>query len=147
MTGGGGANGDGGGPAGSATNADLPPHSTDIDEECRRVVQALAAVFSADAAAAATAETRPGSADASADAVSGLAASRDVANRYLTSFQRQAVAWMVCDRLLNAGGGAGGGNSPEAVQSQFFAAQTLHAKCRTDVVQLPPDSLPVCATA
>jgi len=142
MTGGGGANGDGGGPAGSATNADLPPHSTDIDEECRRVVQALAAVFSADAAAAATAETRPGSADAAADAASGLAASRDVANRYLTSFQRQAVAWMVCDRLLNAGGGAGGGNSPEAVQSQFFAAQTLHAKCRTDVVQLPPDSLP-----
>ena len=128
--------GGGGGPAGSNRNADLPPHSTDVDEECRRVVQALDAVFSADAAAA----TSP---DATADAASGLAASRDVANRYLTSFQRQAVAWMVCDRLLNASSSsAAGTNNSAAVQSQFFAAQTLHAKCRTDVVQLPPDSLP-----
>ena len=128
--------GGGGGPAGSNRHADLPPHSTDVDEECRRVVQALDAVFSADAAAA----TSP---DATADAASGLAASRDVANRYLTSFQRQAVAWMVCDRLLNASSSsAAGTNNSAAVQSQFFAAQTLHAKCRTDVVQLPPDSLP-----
>ena len=140
MTGGGGANGAGGGPAGGTTNADLPPHSTDVDEECRRVVQALEAVFSADAAAEGS---RSGSPGAAADAASGLAASRDVANRYLTSFQRQAVAWMVCDRLLNASSGSGGsGNNPAAVQSQFFAAQTLHAKCRTDVVQLPKDSLP-----
>ena len=84
--------GGGEGPAGSNRNADLPPHSTDVDEECRRVVQALDAVFSADAAAATTAGSRSGSPDATADAASGLAASRDVANRYLTSCQRQAVA-------------------------------------------------------
>lgn len=126
-------------------NSDLPPHSTDVDEECRRVVQALEAVFSADESSAASASAAGvGASDADA---TNLAASRDVANRYLTSFQRQPVAWMVCDRLLSSNvvppaAIATAAAQAARVQSQFFAAQTLHAKCRTDVVQLPPDSLP-----
>mmetsp|Transcript_21609 Transcript_21609/g.44535 ORF Transcript_21609/g.44535 Transcript_21609/m.44535 type:complete len:1079 (-) Transcript_21609:1083-4319(-) len=131
-------------------NADLPPHSTDVDEECRRVVQALEAIFSADASASAAgaATTGSGGADAnnSSTSTTNLAGSRDVANRYLTSFQRQAVAWMVCDRLLAPDVTPIDPTNPAAqaarVQSQFFAAQTLHTKCRTDVVQLPPESLP-----
>ena len=121
-----------------AAASDLPPHSDDVDEECRRVLMALEAVFSANAA---------GLSGASAVAVAGgeggganvahLAVSRDLADRYLTSFQKQAVAWMVCDRLLTAPG-----DDAKGAQARFFAAQTLHAKCRTDVVQLPQEALP-----
>ena len=67
---------------------------------------------------------------------------------------------MVCDRLLSNDAstiptatatttttiGGGGGiieeDSTLRTQRQFFAAQTLHAKCLADVYQLPPSSLP-----
>ena len=73
------------------------------------------------------------------------------------------MAWVVCDRLLstadvnnhsNAAATAVGGvtvigntaataeDSTLRTQRQFFAAQTLHAKCLSDVYQLPPASLP-----
>ena len=127
-------------------DADLPPHSTDVDEECRRVVQALEAVFSADSSASAPTASVGAPGAGGNSSLTNLAASRDVANRYLTSFQRQPVAWMVCDRLLAPDAAPVDPGNPAAqaarVQSQFFAAQTLHAKCRTDVVQLPPESLP-----
>ena len=52
---------------------------------------------------------------------------------------------MVCNRLLSDGAGNdvnGVNNNAQRTQSQFFAAQTLHAKCLADVHQLPPLSLP-----
>jgi len=53
----------------------------------------------------------------------------------LTSFQRHSVAWLVCDRLLL--------HPTTCSYGPFFAAQTLHSKCRTDVsTQLPPEALP-----
>ena len=58
--------------------------------------------------------------------------SRELANTYLVQFQSLAVAWMVCDLLLTS----------QDLNHVFFAAQTLHTKCRTDVTQLPPESLP-----
>jgi transportin-3 len=58
--------------------------------------------------------------------------SRELANTYLVQFQSLAVAWMVCDLLLTS----------QDLNHVFFAAQTLHTKCRTDVSQLPPESLP-----
>jgi len=73
---------------------------------------------------------------------------RDVADRYLTSFQRTTVAWIVCDRLLIASDFSNNSannaveDSTLRTQRQFFAAQTLHAKCLGDVHQLPPSSLP-----
>jgi transportin-3 len=56
--------------------------------------------------------------------------SRQLADRYLTTFQSTPIAWMVCDRLL----------SSLEMNHRFFAAQTLHTKCQTDILQLPPDS-------
>ena len=65
---------------------------------------------------------------------------RRASDRGLTSFQRALVARMLCDRLLSDGAGEDD-NDAQQTQSQFFAAQTLHAKCLADVHQLPPSSL------
>jgi len=89
---------------------ELPPHSDNVEEELRRVQLALAAVFS---------PTPP------------TDWSRQLADRYLVSFQSTSVAWMVCDILLTS----------TDLNHRFFAAQTLHTKCRTDIPQLPPESL------
>ncbi len=61
---------------------------------------------------------------------------REAADRYLTTFQKSSVAWIVADRLLSQqfiNGRDVGGNS---TQIHFFAAQTLHVKCRADILQL-----------
>lgn len=101
----------------------LPPHSENVDEELHRVRLALEAIFSP--------RQQPSEPE--------WWAQRQLADRYLTSFQGTAVSWMVCDRLLQEG------DSPQdrVVQQQrrFFAAQTLHTKCRTDMHELPVDSL------
>ena len=96
---------------GGSSSSSLPPHSEDVDEELRRIQMALAAVFS---------PTPP------------TDWTRQLADRYLVSFQSTTVAWMVCDRLLS---------SPD-LNHRFFAAQTLLTKCRTDIEQLPADSHP-----
>jgi transportin-3 len=96
----------------------LPSHSTNVDEELHRVRLALGAVFS------------PGA--QSSDQQGDWFTQRQLADRYLTSFQTQPISWMVCDRLLQDG------NEQEC----FFAAQTLHTKCRVDIQELPVDSLP-----
>ena len=68
---------------------------------------------------------------------------RQLADRYLTSFQESAIAWMVCDRLLQDNFPVTDPNDVTRQQHQhFFAAQTLHTKCRADVFQLPSSSLP-----
>ena len=93
-------------------------HSLDPEQELPRVLLALQTVYA------------PGS---------GGAESRDVADRYLTSFQRSPAAWMVCDRLLQSPSSAA--TAAATSSRRFFAAQTLHAKCLRDVRQLPPEAL------
>jgi len=126
--------------AGGGGGGDLPPHSDNVDEELGRVRLALRAVF---------AQPSPTSA-ATADlhrAEQQWFQERQLADRYLTSFQSTAVSWMVCDRLLMeqgaASAGGGGGDTPAALlqQSRFFAAQTLHTKCRSEIHELPQSSL------
>jgi transportin-3 len=95
----------------------LPEHSENIDEEMHRVRLALDAVFSPQ-----TPTHEP----------TNWWEQRQLADRYLTSFQGTTLAWMVCDRLLQE-------NS--STTHRFFAAQTLHTKCRADVFQLPSSSL------
>ena len=109
--------------------ADLPQHSDNVDEELRRVKMALTAVFSP--------------AQQQQQQSKQWWEQRQLADRYLTSFQATSVAWMVCDRLLQENFNST--NPQEMMQQQqqrFFAAQTLHTKCRADVYQLPSDSLP-----
>lgn len=103
----------------------LPAHSENPDEELIRVKQALESVFSNPVAPVV------------ADGTNELSR-RDLADKYLVTFQRLPVAWMVCDRLLMENSG------PNSQSQHFFAAQTLHYKCREEVyvAQLPPDSLP-----
>ena len=114
-------------------DSSLPPHSTDPDIELPRVLLALQTVYNS--------YSLPPSSSSHIPPFDR----RDVADRYLTSFQRTPVAWLVCDRLLlssddnNKDGGGGATNSTSSsdanvdstlrTQRQFFAAQTLHAKC------------------
>lgn len=110
-------------------DSSLPPHSTDPDIELPRVLLALQTVYNS--------YSLPSSSSSHIPPFDR----RDVADRYLTSFQRTPVAWLVCDRLLlssddNKDGGGGATSSSDAnvdstlrTQRQFFAAQTLHAKC------------------
>ena len=97
-------------------------HSSDVPEETHRIKSALRTVFS---------NTGIGT--------SPLEASRDAADAYLTSFQPLTISWMVCDILLREKGDSD--QSYEAAK-RYFAAQTLHSKCRYDIEQLPMDSLP-----
>ena len=90
---------------------ELPPHSSDPEQELPRVLRALQTVYAAGG---------PASTNDPFD-------KRDLADRYLTSFQRTAVAWVVSMRLLSPSDGEQGGST--TAQCQFFAAQTLHAKC------------------
>mmetsp|Transcript_5376 Transcript_5376/g.15682 ORF Transcript_5376/g.15682 Transcript_5376/m.15682 type:complete len:1111 (-) Transcript_5376:959-4291(-) len=131
-------------PAAAVAQSNLPPHSSDPDEESRRVLMALDAVFAGHTSQPGT--DRGGKDDGGGAAVGG---SRDAADRYLTSFQRHTVSWVVCDRLLAADAATGNGHGPlsrsnpaQQQQARFFAAQTLHAKCRCDASQLPAESLP-----
>ena len=109
----------------------LPPHSDNVDEELSRVHLALTAVFSPSAAAPNATSQQ-------------WWAQRQLADRYLTSFQSTSVSWMVCDRLLQEGDCTTSNTQDAAVQQQrrFFAAQTLHTKCRNDMCQLPVTTLP-----
>ena len=95
----------------------IPQHSENVEEEIQRVRLALDTVFSPQTIA---------------NGSSNWWEQRQLADRYLTSFQGTTVAWMVCDRLLQEN------SSPT---QRFFAAQTLHTKCRADVFQLPSTSL------
>ncbi|KAL7479407.1 hypothetical protein ACHAW6_005139 [Cyclotella cf. meneghiniana] len=114
---------------------ELPPHSSDPNIELPRVLLALQTVY----APSLSSTTTPN------DAVANAFSRRDLSDRYLTSFQRLPVAWIVCDRLLlSPHAGDSSHPPPDAMslqQRQFFAAQTLHSKCQSDVHQLPPESL------
>lgn len=98
----------------------LPQHSSTPEEEMPRVLEALHAVFQSPTI------TNNQTPNAQAEG-----------NQYLTSFQHTSVAWQVCDRLLTETA-----NNQTQTQTNFFAAQTLHAKCRADVLQLGEGDLP-----
>ena len=57
---------------------------------------------------------------------------RSSANQYLTTFQQSPTAWSIAHDLLSTQ------TNPTIL---FFAAQTLHSKCLTDVHQLSPHDL------
>ena len=104
----------------------LPEHSENVEEEIQKIRLALDAVFSSSQPTANTQREQ-----------------RQLADRYLTSFQESTVAWMVCDRLLQDNSSTA--NPQEVMRQQqqhFFAAQTLSTKCRVDTFQLPASSLP-----
>jgi transportin-3 len=110
---------------------DLPQHSDNVDEELHRVRLALTAVFS------------PSPQGTTALASDEWFQHRSLADRYLTSFQTTTVSWMVCDRLLQQeDSNQEQLDLTQQQQRRFFAAQTLHTKCRSDTHQLPVSSLP-----
>jgi len=113
----------------SAVSSHLP-HSENVEEEHRRINFALSTVFSGRA---------PPISPAFAD-VDSILSSREAADRYLTSFQRGTLAWIICDRVLLDTSNKSDG----VIQSRFFAAQTLHFKCREEafIRQIPSTSLP-----
>jgi len=74
-------------------NLSLPPHSTNPEEELPRVLQALQTVYNS------SYNNNNGTNNSSPLSIFNR---RDVADKYLTSFQRMPVAWVVCDRLLSS---------------------------------------------
>jgi len=115
----------------------LPELSNDVPTELHRVQRALAAVFSQGQQSL---QLLPPQAHSPNDA---LLDRRHVADRYLTMFQHAPVAWMVCDQMLRLDDSSTSLMPAGAMlQRRFFAAQTLHAKCRDDVHQLPVEALP-----
>ena len=100
--------------------SDILQHSENIDEELQRIKFALQTVFS------------PPSVLTQGESTF---LRHDHANRYLVSFQCLPIAWMVCDQLLL--------QEHDESNCYFFAAQTLHFKCREEVyiAQLPQNSL------
>mgnify|MGYP005850623257 CR=1 FL=1 len=106
----------------------LPAHSENVDEELQRVHLALTAVFSPNTSTTQQSHQQ-------------WYEQRQLADAYLTSFQNTAVAWMVCDRLLQLQENSSEDASVQQ-QRRFFAAQTLHLKCRVAIHELPRDSLP-----
>lgn len=94
--------------------------SNDLSSEISKTVSALATVFSPS--------------DNSA---------RENANRYLTELQRHPLAWQMADQLLSSSRSSHTHikNENEA-HVYFFAAQTIHVKCRADIAQLDAGQLP-----
>jgi transportin-3 len=120
------------------------PISSNADEEMHRVLAALSTVFNI--------STGGNSNDNSNS-------NREAADRYLTQFQRSSIAWVVADRLLSSTNSTvtsdphsstPDGNNPTKsigdsstqIQVHFFAAQTLHTKCRADILQIDPAQFP-----
>ncbi|CAJ1966823.1 unnamed protein product [Cylindrotheca closterium] len=113
----------------------LPQHSENVEEELHRIELALKTIYSPSSSS---------SPNLSNPSNQQWWEQRQLADRYLTSFQGTEVSWMVCDCILRET------DAPlnplqqqlEQQQRRFFAAQTLHTKCRTDAYQLPASSLP-----
>lgn len=117
----------------NASQPDIPQHSNNVDEELHRIVQALDAVFSPQPAAPTNQQ----------GASSQWWEQRQLADRYLTSFQGAEISWIVCDRILqdHRGNVVDPKEAASLQQRRFFAAQTLHTKCQADAHQLPIASL------
>lgn len=112
--------------AGPEQKLTIPSHSENPDEELGRIRLALSAVFF--------------SGDKGSAVPNEWFAQRRSADQYLTSFQSTTVAWMVCDRILQEPAASSPNDLAQQQQSRFFAAQTLHGKCRADIFQLPSDA-------
>jgi transportin-3 len=66
---------------------------------------------------------------------------RETADRYLTAMQRHPVAWQVSDQLLSSSSTTTNTHN-YGMHVYFFAAQTIHVKCRADIAQLKEGQLP-----
>lgn len=131
--------------ASAAASTSLPQHSQNADEELNRVQLALDAVFSPQPVNPHQQQQDQNSAH--------WWERRQLADRYLTSFQSTSVSWLVCDRLLletvgtAAASSSSGGvattpqQAAQLQQRRFFAAQTLHKKCQTDADELPDSAM------
>ena len=106
----------------TANNNNTDMSSTNLETETERVISALSTIYSISSSSITT-------------------TNRDAANQYLTQYQRSPLAWQISDRLLSPNSTTTA-TSDVMVQTQiyFFAAQTIHTKCRSDMVQLPPSS-------
>lgn len=114
----------------------VPQHVDNVQEELQRIQVALSAVFSPSSDFSTISMTNDNTPMA-------MLRIREVADRYLTTFQHLPIAWMVCDQMLqDVPENASAAASQSAMSHHFFAAQTLHTKCREDVHQLPTSSLP-----
>jgi len=127
-----------------SSRSDIDPSSISIssnaDEEIHRVLAALSTVFNISTSTATSTST------------STSTKSREAADRYLTQFQRSSIAWVVADRLLSSNSASSNdinnnnttasNNTTQDIQVHFFAAQTLHTKCRADILQLDPAQFP-----
>lgn len=70
---------------------------------------------------------------------------RESADRYLTAMQRHPVAWQVSDELLSSSKNITHNHDhhhDHGTHVYFFAAQTIHVKCRADIAQLDESQLP-----
>ena len=94
-----------------------------MEMETQKVVSALIAVYS----------TTPNS-----NSNESLVSTRNEANQYLTQYQRSPMAWEISNNLLLQSSN----HIDFMIQTQiyFFAAQTLHTKCKSDMNQLPQSS-------
>jgi transportin-3 len=111
---------------------ELPAHSNNVDEELHRIKLALDAVFTTVVVPSSSSLGHP-------QQQQHWWNQRQLADRYLTSFQGTSISWMVCDKLLQQNANA---MNDRATRQCFFAAQTLHIKCRVDMQELPSSSLP-----
>lgn len=113
----------------------LPLPSENEHEEVHRVNLCLSTVFGVG--------TSTGSAIPGSHQSSNWWEQRQLADAYLTRFQSTPTAWMICDRILQESLLLSSSDHLSATvqqQRRFFAAQTLHTKCRSDAHQLPRDS-------
>src|SRR6056300_238004 len=90
-----------------STEQPLPAHSDNVEEELRRIHLALDAVFS----------SSPQSNANLSQQNDHWFQQRQLADRYLTSFQGTEISWMVCDRLLQEET-----ETPSTMNCRFFAA-------------------------
>ena len=100
---------------------------SNIETETQNVISALSTIY--------TTTTNPTSNNNNNN--TNTPSTREQANQYLTQYQRNPIAWEISNRLLSSIT-----TNDIMIQTQifFFAAQTLHTKCRSDMLQLPVTS-------
>jgi len=94
-----------------------------LEEEVQRVLAAFSTVFSIQPSNTANTNNE-----------------REHANQYLTQFQRSPMAWEIANHLLSTNNSNNANDIMVQTQIHFFAAQTIHMKCRCDMVQLPSET-------
>ena len=109
--------------------------TADLETETQKVVSALTTIYSISQHSHNNNNNNNNNSQAN---------NRDQANQYLTQYQRNAIAWEISDRLLSSPctNTTTHHDMDIMIQTQiyFFAAQTIHTKVRSDMIQLPTHS-------